>query len=100
MPGALLQIVKRALARALVHLQIVEEIVHDLTIVEADLRQPPTADLDDFMDVAFLTGVGVIDLAVVWIGRRGTRGDFRSSQGGLMAVLAQGTSVQTDKLAA
>jgi hypothetical protein len=51
--------VKRAARRPFFDIEVVEEVVHDLLVVEADLGQFAAADRDDFVNVARLTGVRI-----------------------------------------
>ncbi len=61
------QIVKSTLGRAFFLLEVLEKIVHDLAIVEADLRELAPADLDDLVNVALLSRVPVIDRRVTGV---------------------------------
>ena len=53
-----LGVVERSALRALIELQVVEEIIDDLAVVEADLRKGAAADLDDLVDVTLAARVG------------------------------------------
>jgi hypothetical protein len=59
--------VKRAALGAGIELEIVEEVIDDLAIVEADFREFPAADLDDLVNVALLSRVPVIDRRVTGV---------------------------------
>ena len=82
------QIVERTFARRLVHLEIVEKVIHDLAVVEADLGELTAADRDDLMHVPLHARVLVIYGGVVGVVGFGARNDFRSAQGRLVAVRA------------
>ena len=53
-------VVKRAFSRGRIEFEIVEEIIDDLAIVEPNLRELTTADFNDLVNVADLTGVLII----------------------------------------
>src|SRR5580704_4153801 len=59
------QVVKRALVRAVVAFEILEEVIDDLAVVEADLRQLAPADLDDLVNVPRLPRVAIIHRRVL-----------------------------------
>ena len=62
-------VVERAALGAFVELDVVEEIVDDLAIVEADFGERSPADLDDFVHVARSPGVRIVHVGVVRISR-------------------------------
>jgi ribosomal protein S13 len=90
--------VEGALARRFVHLEIIEKVIDDLLVVEADFREIAAADVDDLMHVAFDPGIGIVHRAILRIIGGRARSHFRSAQRGFVTMLAQGTSVRTDNL--
>src|ERR1700729_2174792 len=79
-------VVKRAAVRALVELEVVEEIIDDLPIVESNLRQRTPADLDNLVNVAGTASVFVVDRRVAGVVRLRTRRRFDAAQRRLMSV--------------
>jgi len=79
--------VERALGRGVFAFEVVEEVIDDLAVVEADLGERAAADLHHLVDVPFLAGVGVIYGRILGIFRRRTRDHFGSAQGGLMTMV-------------
>jgi hypothetical protein len=86
--SARLGVVKCSALRAVVEFEIVEKVIDDFSVVEADLRKGASADLDDFMNVALATGIGIVDCRIVWIAGLRPRGGLHPAQRSLMAVHA------------
>jgi carbonic anhydrase/acetyltransferase-like protein (isoleucine patch superfamily) len=78
--------VKGAAFGALVQLEVVEEVIDDLPIVEADLRQLAPAGAEHLVDVAGLTRIAVVDFAVLRVAGLGPRRGFHPPERGLVAV--------------
>lgn len=76
MRWALLGVVKGSLAGRFVEIEIIEKVIHDLAIVEANLGKLTSADGHDLVDMAFLTGVGVIHRPVLRVFRSRSWDDF------------------------
>jgi carbonic anhydrase/acetyltransferase-like protein (isoleucine patch superfamily) len=66
--------------------EIVEEVIHDLAVIEADLGELPAVDLDDFMDVPYASGVLVVRCIVSGIVRLGPWNRLHAAQRRLVAV--------------
>lgn len=77
---------KRSAFSALIQLQIVEEIVDDLPIVEADFRELATVDLDDLVDVAHDARVTVVHFRIIRVAGRRLRGRLDAPQRGVVPM--------------
>ena len=77
---------KRAALGAVVEFEIVEKIVDDLAVVEADLRERPAADLDDLVNVSFAPGVVVVDRSIARVVGLRARNRLDAAQRRLMSV--------------
>ncbi len=64
---------KRAALGSGVELQVLQVIVHDLAVTEADLGELAAADLKDLVNTPLLAGVAVVDRRVPGLGRLGAR---------------------------
>lgn len=78
-----------ALRRAFFAFEVLEKVVHDLTVVEADLGKLAAADLDDLVDPSLLAGVPIVDLRIVRVIGAWVRDHLDPAQGGTMPVFAQ-----------
>jgi len=78
--------VKGAALRALVQVEVFQEIVDDLAVVKADFCKGAAADLDDFVDMALAPGVGVVHAGVVRIAGLGPGYGLDAAERSLMAV--------------
>jgi len=82
--------VKRAALGRSIELEIVEVVIHDLPVVEADLRKLLTVDVNDLVNVTRLAGIFVIHGGVTCITRLWAWNGGNAAQRRLMAVgLAQ-----------
>ena len=80
------QVVERALFRRIVDFEIVEPVIHNLLVVEADFGELATADRHDLVNVAFHARVPIVDLGVVRIALRRSRNDEGPAQWGTMTM--------------
>ena len=82
-------VVEGAARRSVVAFQIIEEIINDFSVVEADLSQLFPPNLDYFVNVSLASGVSIVDVRVIGVARGRSRDDFRPPQGGTVSVVAQ-----------
>lgn len=81
---------KRAALRRFIEIEIVQKVIHDLSIVKADLRELPSVDGDDLVNVSGLAGVRIVHGRVLRIVLFGMGCGFDAAKRGLMAVHANG----------